>query len=199
MIYILVICFYRASEVKVYAGSVTIEPLDADAQERVASQIIVHHLYNPSSLNNDISLIRLNHPLVFSHVIWPVPLPGNYEAEQSLEGMFAVASGWGKTSNADPGVTNKLRYVDLRIANQESCERSYLPGSVTDGNICVDTDFGTRSTCNGDSGGPLVLSTGGALVGVTSFGPIVGCTTGLPAAFTRVTFYLQWIKSFTGL
>lgn len=54
----------------------------------------------------------------------------------------------------------------------------------------------------GDSGGPLVhLDSDGVytLVGITSFGSNAGCQKGYPAAFTRVTSYLNWIQSTTGI
>jgi len=54
----------------------------------------------------------------------------------------------------------------------------------------------------GDSGGPLVyLESDGVYteVGIVSFGAAAGCTLGYPVAFTRVTSYLSWISSNTGL
>jgi len=54
----------------------------------------------------------------------------------------------------------------------------------------------------GDSGGPLVyLESDGRYteVGIVSFGSSAGCTRGYPAVFTRVTSYLSWITSNTGV
>jgi len=54
----------------------------------------------------------------------------------------------------------------------------------------------------GDSGGPLIyLESDGIYteVGIVSFGSSAGCTQGYPAAFTRVTSYLDWISSTTGV
>ena len=58
----------------------------------------------------------------------------------------------------------------------------------------------------GDSGGPLVTKAGMTKagqawnqVGIVSFGSSSGCETGLPAGFTRVEYYLDWIKSETGM
>ena len=54
----------------------------------------------------------------------------------------------------------------------------------------------------GDSGGPLVyLESDGIYteVGIVSFGSSAGCTRGYPGAFTRVTSYLDWISSTTGV
>ena len=54
----------------------------------------------------------------------------------------------------------------------------------------------------GDSGGPLVYQESDGIyteVGIVSFGSSAGCTLGYPAAFTRVTSYLSWITSITGV
>merc|ERR1712014_23867 len=58
--------------------------------------------------------------------------------------------------------------------------------------------------CQGDSGGPLTCMKNGengkkeqqfALVGLTSWG--IGCGQNLPAVYTRVASYIDWIKNVT--
>ena len=54
----------------------------------------------------------------------------------------------------------------------------------------------------GDSGGPLVYQEDDGRyteVGIVSFGSSAGCTQGYPVGFTRVTSYLGWISSNTGV
>jgi secreted trypsin-like serine protease len=54
----------------------------------------------------------------------------------------------------------------------------------------------------GDSGGPLVYQESDGRfteVGIVSFGSSAGCERGYPAAFTRVTSYLDWIETTTGI
>jgi secreted trypsin-like serine protease len=54
----------------------------------------------------------------------------------------------------------------------------------------------------GDSGGPLIyLESDGIYteVGIVSFGSAVGCMNEFPVVFTRVTSYLDWIESNTGI
>jgi secreted trypsin-like serine protease len=36
-------------------------------------------------------------------------------------------------------------------------------------------------------------------VGIVSFGAVAGCQLGYPVGFTRVTSYLNWIESNTGI
>ena len=50
----------------------------------------------------------------------------------------------------------------------------------------------------GDSGGPLTCAEG-HLVGITSFGAAAGCEAGYPDAFTRVSYFRDWIREKTGV
>ena len=49
----------------------------------------------------------------------------------------------------------------------------------------------------GDSGGPLTYN--GVQVGLTSFGSSFGCEAGLPDAFTRISYFRDWIMEKTGV
>jgi secreted trypsin-like serine protease len=53
----------------------------------------------------------------------------------------------------------------------------------------------------GDSGGPLVKEIDGAYtqIGVVSFGAAAGCELGYPAGFARVTSFLDWIETNSGI
>lgn len=100
---------------------------------------------------------------------------------------------------ASQALSNQLRFVSLTIANDRVCDiynTEYIFFTPT--NICVD---GTRgSSCNGDSGSGMHLPLDGRnrLIGVVSYGSRY-CETGHPVAMTRVTSYLDWIASNTGL
>jgi secreted trypsin-like serine protease len=81
-----------------------------------------------------------------------------------------------------------FKFPNLKVTNLTSTNR------VTFQYACL--------ALQGDSGGPLVLlESDGAYteVGVVSFGSDDGCTQGYPVGFTRVTSYLDWISSNTGL
>ena len=57
---------------------------------------------------------------------------------------------------------------------------------------------GNKDACNGDSGGPLVVPVFGEykVAGIVSWGSTQCSTYG---AYTRVSDFLQWIRSKTGL
>merc|ERR1712168_1056503 len=102
------------------------------------------------------------------------------------------------------GISPVLREVrDIPVMTNADCNAVY--GIVGDGVVCIDT-AGGRGSCNGDSGGPLVQKAGGKAagdqwtqVGSVSFGASAGCEVGMPAGFTRTEYYLDWIKSETGM
>ena len=69
-----------------------------------------------------------------------------------------------------------------------------LTNRVTFQYICLDLQ--------GDSGGALVIQEIDGVftqVGVVSFVAAAGCQLGFPAGFARVTSFLNWISSATGL
>ena len=69
-----------------------------------------------------------------------------------------------------------------------------LTNTVTFQYICL--------VLQGDSGGPLIVLESDGIytqVGIVSFGAAAGCTLGFPVGFARVTSFLYWISSVTGL
>ncbi|KOB58154.1 Chymotrypsin [Operophtera brumata] len=89
-----------------------------------------------------------------------------------------------------------LSHVQLTVISNTNCSLSY-PAFIQDSNICTSGAEG-RSTCSGDSGGPLTVQRNGLplLIGVTSFGSAAGCQAGYPAAFARVTAYIDFINQY---
>lgn len=91
-----------------------------------------------------------------------------------------------------------LQYTPLRTLSMFQCWREF-PFLILSGNkvVCASGDD-QRSVCRGDSGGPLATDDG-KLVGITSFINTEGCEDGLAQGFTRVSSYLKWIKTETGI
>ncbi|EDW39494.1 GL13080, partial [Drosophila persimilis] len=113
-------------------------------------------------------------------------------------GDTAIASGWGKDSDAATSVTNTLQYSDFTVVTNAVCANTYGSLIITGSVICIATP-NKISTCNGDSGGPLVQKSTNILIGVTSFVSSAGCESGAPAGFSRVTSFLDWIQSNSGV
>ncbi|XP_061386839.1 serine protease 1-like [Musca vetustissima] len=161
------------------------------------SDIIIHSGWNSATVKNDISLIKIP-SVTYTSRIQPVRLPAISNSYSTYVGDYAIASGWGKISDSASGVTNNLQWARMQVITNSVCAQTYGTSIVTSTVLCVATPGGV-STCNGDSGGPLVLESSKVQIGLTSFGAAAGCAKGYPAAFTRLTSYLDWIKSNTGI
>ncbi|XP_075159746.1 serine protease 1-like [Haematobia irritans] len=189
-------CTDGIASVTVYLGATV--RTSAEVTHTVSkSDIIIHSGWNSSNLKNDISLIKI--PSVsYTTKIQAVKIPAIASSYSTYAGDYVIASGWGRISDSASGVTNNLQWARMQVITNTVCAATYGTSIVTASNICVSTAGGV-STCNGDSGGPLVLESSKVQVGLTSFGAAAGCALGYPAAFTRLTSYLDWIKSNTGI
>merc|ERR1712212_1316104 len=161
-----------------------------------------HPLWNSNDLSGDLALVELPSPLPMNDYISASCLPAT--GETPAVGSMVTVTGWGKPSDSAGGISPVLREVrDIPVMTNADCNAVY--GIVGDGVVCIDT-AGGRGSCNGDSGGPLVQKAGGKAagdkwtqVGIVSFGASAGCEVGMPAGFTRTEYYLDWIKSETGM
>ncbi|XP_050677515.1 collagenase-like [Leptidea sinapis] len=183
----------RAWRFTVVLGSVT---LFAGGVRVQSTDVVMHSSWTPSLVRNDIAMIRLPVQLAFTNNIQPIALPTGSEVNEAFTGVTAVASGFGMLGN-NININNNqfLSHVSLQVISNNVCWLSF-PLIVQSSNICTSGAGGT-SPCRGDSGGPLALTRSGRtiLLGITSFGSPQGCESGNPAAFVRVTSYLDFIQA----
>ncbi|XP_017071158.1 serine protease 3-like [Drosophila eugracilis] len=187
-------CTRGASKVTIYYGS-TVRTSAKLKQKVSSSKFVQHASYSAATLSNDISLIQTK-SVTFSSSINKIALPAIASSYSSYAGQTAIVSGWGKTSDTASSVTSNLQYAELNVITNAVCQQTFGSSVVTSGVICV-ASTNKKSTCQGDSGGPLALN--GKLIGVTSFVSAYGCERNSPAGFTRVTSYLDWIKTKSGV
>jgi len=156
-----------------------------------------HPKYDKQNTVNDVALIQLPSAVTFSNKIRPVCLPKKSKhATTTFAGVSGIVSGWGKYSDSVNAGSAFLRDVTVPIIANSAC--FWQPPKTQ---LCIKTTGG-KSSCNGDSGGPLVVrQTDGSYmeVGVVSYGSQEGCQKGIDAAFSRVTEYLDYIKTVTGI
>ncbi|XP_062133194.1 collagenase-like [Drosophila sulfurigaster albostrigata] len=184
-------CTHGAHVVSILLGSVLLNESKVTliVQEK---DIFVHENWNATLRTNDISLIRI--PYVdYNKDIQPVKLPKIQSRNETYARNESIASGWGRTSNAD--FTYILQYAKVKIMSNNLC-KIYFPYKIISSNLCTFTNNATP--CFGDSGGPLVESSNLVQVGISAF-TSVKCSQGTPAVFTRVTSFLDWIKDHTGM
>ncbi|XP_068083831.1 trypsin-3 [Anabrus simplex] len=184
-------CVYVALD-----GSVTIRA-GSSYRERGGSvheteEIFVHPLYNSTTVDYDIALIKVASPFLLSNDIQVIPLPS--QNDDVSEGATAVVTGWGHTSEGGNDSVI-LQEVYVPILSQTECQGLY-DGKITDSMICAGYLDGGKDSCQDDSGGPLAVE--GILVGVVSWGN--GCGRPLnPGVYARVSAVRDWISSKSGI
>jgi len=164
------------------------------------SEIRQHPQYNPSNLENDISVLVLSSPIdLYSYPnIKPACLPTT-ETVDDLIGENAVVSGWG-TVGSGLHQNSHLHEVTVEVLGKTNCG-AHTSGMTPD-MFCAGLLQGGKDSCQGDSGGPLVAknendNNGAAtLVGVVSWG--YGCAdVNAPGVYSDVSNYVQngWLNS----
>lgn len=106
-----------------------------------------------------------------------------------------------------PEKSNELLKTQVQTMPLEKCNEVVLEYSsrvnlpayrdgISQSQYCAYDPQGKNDSCQGDSGGPLQYFPDpdalAVVVGIVSFG--VSCGTELPAFYTRVAFYLDWIE-----
>lgn len=170
----------------VYLGVFNRAATETWRQSRSVKRVVSHPQYMPSTFVNDICLLELDSPVVYSQYVQSICVPKN---KTNITGVDLIAMGWGSTTG---GVGSSATLL------QDSVLREMQPV------ITIDTDrqFAAGSagstTCFGDSGGPIVLKQADSSyiqVGIVSFGTNP-CSP--PSYYTRLDAYYDWIVSIVG-
>uniref|UniRef100_A0A182P231 Peptidase S1 domain-containing protein n=1 Tax=Anopheles epiroticus TaxID=199890 RepID=A0A182P231_9DIPT len=174
--------------------------IEEPSQQRItfsASGVIGHPGYDLFTVRDDIAVVRLDEPIVYTDRIQPIRLPARSDT-RTFAGLMGTVSGFGVYSVANPGLSDVLNYVLNPIITNADCrsKKGTVQWLIEDQNICQSGDGG-RGACNSDSGGPLTVQDNGESlqVGVVSFGSAGGCDDGIPTVFARLTYYLEWIEA----
>lgn len=179
-----------------YMGRLTQFGSNLNEVNRTVSQIIIHPDFNNSLFNNDIALMKLSSPVVFTNYIRPICLASN--ASLFHNSTLCWATGWGRiTANETLQGDQILQEVQVPVIGNNQCACQFIPeaaANITNGMICAGQE--NRGICQGDSGGPLQCKQGSAWIqaGISSF--VVPCATGtFPDVFARVSAFQTWIES----
>ena len=194
---------------RILIGEGTISSADEDNVFEVES-VEIHRGYTPVTEDglralNDIALLRLTRP-------WSGPV-----AELALRstddptGGLTQAAGFGLTERASIRVqptqrgvmasagSSRLLAVALPIVQTQKCLGSLAGFGKVDAKrqICAGWESG-RDTCNGDSGGPLIAfddQQAPFQIGLVSWGSRSCGTKGVPAVYTRISAYADWLSA----
>ncbi|XP_075333048.1 coagulation factor VII-like [Odontesthes bonariensis] len=183
---------------KVVAGEHNIVVNESTEQLIQVAEIIMHENYSTDTADNDIALLRLAAPIVYSQYAVPICLPTQPMAERELWAIdLHTVSGWGRRSENGP-TSNVLRRTKVPRMRTQTCEEE-SGVQLTRNMFCAGYLDGRTDSCKGDSGGPLVTEykQTAFLLGIVSWGK--GCARpGNYGIYTRVSNYLEWIRNQTG-
>ncbi|KAI9584042.1 melanization protease 1-like [Glossina fuscipes] len=168
------------------------DPIDAGIEK-----VIRHKRYSRRTHKNDIALIRLDQTISYTRSHFPICLPQPGEDFSTLS--RATITGWGATEKSLS--SNILMKAEIPVLDINECTRIYRSFFNNDKEICA-SGINEVDVCKGDSGGPLFTSvyrnrrTRSVQIGVTSLG-VASCGDKryLPAVFTRVPSYMNWIEN----
>ncbi|XP_055905858.1 trypsin eta-like [Eupeodes corollae] len=158
----------------------------ADGVQIPVVKNVTHSGYNFWTIDNDIGLVFLEHPLPLNeNDINSIAIAEN----PPHAGKPATVSGWGWNAE-DGGPTYFLQDAIVPIVSNADCEKVYGVGEVTENMICAGLRKGGKDGCQEDTGGPLVVDD--ELVGLVSWGR--GCAReGYPSVYTSVPAHKKWI------
>ncbi|CAF1579915.1 unnamed protein product [Adineta ricciae] len=161
-------------------------------EEIVAENIWVHELYNSSTLENDISVIRLSKPVQISDTVNVICLPGAHVGTAVNKTVWV--SGWGKTYYN--GYTSSVLRQTWLYTMGDMCNTYVTKVFDEDKQLCAGRYTTYSATCQGDSGGPLMYESNGQwfLNGIVSYGQACG-SRGTPSVYVKPMVNQQQICS----
>ena len=140
-------CVHGMSNATVFAGIIDRVMGPAEWSAKIPkSQLILHELYDPQFISNDIALIDAVN-ITFGSYVRKISIPTAKDASTSLVRRLGDISGWGVTRDLG-GNAQDLQYAQGPIINNINCVLYFGPSSVKDSHVCLDTRTG-RSSCFG--------------------------------------------------
>ena len=187
-----------AASVQVSVGAADLDDVGPARRLEVVG-VVLHPDHDPTSLEDDLALLRLRTPS-------PAPLqrlalPG--QEPLWVDGAPAAVAGWGSTTfeTESPSYPRVLREATVPVVDDARCAALLDSDELPEGAVCAGAGTTTQraaDTCGGDSGGPLVVADPRGYdrqLGVTSFGPTCGAT---PTVYAGVPAHLPWVETTTG-
>lgn len=182
----------KAANITIRLGAYNIRQTEPHALDVEVSRVRQHPRFMQDTFVNDISVLRLKHPVKFNEHIRPVCLP--MRRADTFFKKKATAIGWGTRSFGGP-YSAILQQVTLRVWNNSECDTKFVQ-PIHKVFLCAGPVKDKGDSCQGDSGGPLMVqdktSKQWTLIGIVSWGIKCG-DPGIPGIYTRVTEFLDFI------
>ncbi|XP_011500167.1 PREDICTED: proclotting enzyme-like [Ceratosolen solmsi marchali] len=187
---------FLARQFTVRLGDIDLERDDepSSPETYAVKDIHAHSKFSRVGFYNDIAILELDRTVRRSPYIIPICLPQARHKGEPFAGARPTVVGWGTTYYGGKESTIQRQAV-LPVWRNDDCNQAYFQ-PITSNFLCAGYSQGGKDACQGDSGGPLMLRTDSRWIqiGIVSFGNKCG-EPGYPGVYTRVSEYLDWIKS----
>ncbi|KAI8438549.1 hypothetical protein MSG28_011017 [Choristoneura fumiferana] len=176
-------------------------------QEYTISRVFSHPSYNPTTLQYDITVLRLANPVPLTPMTGSATtinracLPSSSTA--TYTGQRCWVSGWGKNMFGQSGQYQQiLKEVDVPIVAPATCQAEMQAARLGASFVLDTTSFicaggeANKDACTGDGGSGLVCQVNGqwVVVGLVAWG--LGCAAAnVPGAYVNVAALLPWIQT----
>ncbi|NXX20875.1 DDN1 protein, partial [Podargus strigoides] len=167
----------------VILGAHNIHKPETTQQIRGVLKYHQHPEYDPSTVSNDIMLLKARQSCTkatLNDYVKTISLPKT--SSDLPTGTKCSIAGWGLIDENQ--VTNKLFETKVSIYSRRKCIRFYP--HLSTGMVCAGSFHELKDSSQGDSGGPLVCNK--VAQGIVSFGYNTP-----PGVYTRISNYLPWI------
>nr|AUS82549.1 serine endopeptidase [Crotalus scutulatus] len=161
-----------------------------DEQGRVpAEKFFCLSSRNYTRWDKDIMLIRLNRPVNNSAHITTLSLPSSPPSV----GSVCRIMGWGSITSPNETYPDVPQCANINLFSYTMCRRAFPWLPARSRTLCAGVLQGGIDTCVGDSGGPLICN--GQFQGIVSWGGNPCAQPHVPALYTKVFDYIDWIQS----
>ncbi|XP_019878034.1 proclotting enzyme isoform X2 [Aethina tumida] len=191
-----------------FLGRNNLRYVSQNEQQRDVSEIYVHPDFLETGLKNDIAILKLSTPIMFTNFVRPVCLWKESTSLETVINRKGTVIGWGLDENKK--ISAVLRKVDIPVVSTPDCLYSnvnFFSNVLWQKNYCAGFHNGT-SVCNGDSGGGMFFRIPGrngeegswqirglVSIGVGNQGYRSVCESNEYTVFTDVAQYLDWIAN----
>ncbi|PWA30895.1 hypothetical protein CCH79_00010736, partial [Gambusia affinis] len=175
---------WHSSFLTVLVGITALSRPGPHSQRRGVKHIIVHENYNFNTSNNDVALLLLKTPIVFTDYVQPCcfPMSMNHQVALNLSNCFIT--GWGSINykgwyhgNPSPrcaekhqfrikydyksGAVDTLQEAELELIETVRCnQRHWYNGLITENMLCAGTLSGGVDTCQSLKRNTLMVAQG---------------------------------------
>ncbi|XP_060113837.1 alpha- and beta-fibrinogenase OhS1-like [Heteronotia binoei] len=186
-------CCLKNRDIVIHLGEHSLSESSGHEQIRISKQTI---LFSNSTdceteCKNDIMLIKLNTAAIPTAYVAPIDLP---PCPPQL-GTDCTVCGWGAITSPVETFPDVPNCVNITIVETQLCEDKF-PCIEPENILCAGDLKGGKDSCRGDSGGPLIC--GNKLQGIVSLGGNPCGQPNLPAVYTKICRYAEWIRGIIG-